>query len=154
MELLNELSNYRTEVLEYIRPHLSNKSYTWCRGVLNDIVRSASLGYKCDTVCKTIISLANFKKFFEVYASEITAGGILITIYAIGIQLGLRELGDSVEAYDEFIEQINEEDWKQVSKETITDFDLVMRMHLMENLIQGNIHEVLACGINTLVSVA
>lgn len=153
MDLLNELSVYRNEVQEYIRPHLSNKSYVWCRGVLNDIVRSSMLGTRYGVVCKEIIALSNFKRFFEEHASDVTPGGIIVTLYIMAIQLGLKSLGDEVETYEEFIEQIDEDDWSLVDKDQINNFDLLMHAQVIENMIYEGNNEITACGIKTLISI-
>lgn len=151
MDLLEKLSMKRNEIQQYIKPILSDKSYLWCRSVLNDMVRNSMVNYQYDIVCKQILVLSNFKKFFEEYVTEVTPGGIITTLYLIAVQLRLRNLGDVIESYDEFIEDVDISELNPLDRDAVDIFDLSIHMSILENKIYKSNNEVFAGGLNTLL---
>lgn len=151
MDLLEKLSMKRNEIQQYIKPILSDKSYLWCRSVLNDMVRNSMVNYQYDIVCKQILVLSNFKKFFEEYVTEVTPGGIITTLYLIAIQLRLRDLGDVIESYDEFIEDVDISELNPSDRDAVDIFDLSIHMSILENKIYKSNNEIFAGGLNTLL---
>ena len=151
MDLLEKLSMKRNEIQQYIKPILSDKSYLWCRSVLNDMVRNSMVNYQYDVVCKQILVLSNFKKFFEEYVTEVTPGGIITTLYLIAVQLRLRDLGDVIESYDEFIEDVDISELNPSDRDAVDIFDLSIHMSILENKIYKSNNEVFAGGLNTLL---
>lgn len=152
MDLLNSLSEYRNELLFFIRPYLSNKSYAWCRNTLNKIVRNSMVGTNDNTICKEIIALKNFIVFFRDYTSEITPCGILMTLYMVSLQLGQKEFRDVVETFEDFIEQTDIDEWKQMDINAINSFDNNMLFCVMDNIVNNAENDVMACGIKTLMA--
>ena len=151
MDLLEKLSMKRNEIQQYIKPILSDKSYLWCRSLLNDMVRNSMVNYQYDIVCKQILVLSNFKKFFEEYVTEVTPGGIITTLYLIAVQLRLRDLGDVIESYDEFIEDVDISELKPSDRDAVDIFDLSIHMSILENKIYKSNNEIFAGGLNTLL---
>lgn len=152
MDLLNSLSGYRNELLTFVRPYLSNQSYAWCRNTLNKIVRDSMVGTNDSLVCKEVIALRNFVIFFREHASDITPCGILMTLYMVSLQLGHKQFGDTVESFEDFKEQTDADEWKQMNIDAVNSFDNNVLLCIMDNMINGTDTEIMACGIRTLIA--
>ncbi len=124
MDVLSITSAYRENLCKFVRTYLDDKSYIWVRTLMSDLNKKVMLGPSDYIWAQSILMLRNFVPFFRDYCDEVTPGGILYTLYSCAIQLGVRKIGDSVEKLEQFIDDIDMEDWNQVNEQIINNFDV------------------------------
>ena len=150
LDIVTETSNKRGELLSYIKSKVSESSYIWARNLLADITKKV-LTQKNDEFSIRVYPLyKNCVKFFTEYCSEVTPGGILLTLYLCAIELGVRSVGDSVESLEEFIDEIDMEDWDCMNLEAAINFDLVAATLVTQKYLGMDSDDIFACGLHTL----
>lgn len=150
MDTLSISKEYRENLLKFVRPYLSEGSFIWTRNLLNDINKKIVV---CDNdyiAAHSLLMYRNIVKFFRKFCTTLDVGTILLTLYICAIELGIRKLGDEIEYYEEFTDNVDMDDWCDVTYDTIVDFDMVTVMHLISNRIGKERREVFAGGINSL----
>lgn len=124
MDMLSLTSTYRDNLFKFVRPYLNDDSYIWVRNLMTDINKCMTLHSTDTKVAQCILVLKNFVPFFRDCCDEITAGGLLYTLYSCAVQLGVRKLGDAVESLTQFRDEVDMEDWNMVNEVILNNFDV------------------------------
>lgn len=132
MDVLSMTSKYREDLLKFIRPILDDRSYIWVRNLITDINHKIVAGDIEFIQAHAIVMYRNIIPFFRHYCAELTASGILYTFYSCSIELGVRSIGNEIETYEQFQEDIDMEDWSLVDIETIKHFDILTAQKIIK----------------------
>lgn len=132
MDVLSMTSKYREDLLKFIRPILDDRSYIWVRNLITDINHKIVAGDIEFIQAHAIVMYRNIIPFFKHYCDELTASGILYTFYSCSIELGVRSIGNEIETYEQFQEDIDMEDWSLVDIETIKHFDILTAQKIIK----------------------
>ena len=146
MDVLSMTVKYRENLLKFIKPILSDRSYIWVRNLISDInhkIISADTDY---IAAQAILMYRNIIPFFKTYCTELTPSSILFTLYSCAIELNIRKLGDEVEAYDDFQMDIDMEDWPYVTAENIKYFDIRTAQLMIRQQVTGEVDEEIWAG--------
>ena len=77
MDVLSMTVKYRENLLKFIKPILSDRSYIWVRNLISDInhkIISADTDY---IAAQAILMYRNIIPFFKTYCTELTPSSIL-----------------------------------------------------------------------------
>lgn len=146
MNVLSMTAKYRENLLKFIKPILSDRSYIWVRNLISDInhkIISADTDY---IAAHAILMYRNIIPFFKTYCTELTPSSILFTLYSCAIELNIRKLGDEVETYDDFQMDIDMEDWPYVTTENIRYFDIRTAQLMIRQQVTGEADEEIWAG--------
>lgn len=146
MDVLSMTAKYRENLLKFIKPILSDRSYIWVRNLISDInhkIISADTDY---IAAHAILMYRNIIPFFKTYCTELTPSSILFTLYSCAIELNIRKLGDEVETYDDFQMDIDMEDWPYVTTENIRYFDIRTAQLMIRQQVTGEVDEEIWAG--------
>ena len=132
MDVLSMTSKYREDLLKFIRPILDDRSYIWVRNLITDINHKIVAGDIEFIQAHAIVMYRNIIPFFKHYCAELTASGTLYTFYSCSIELGVRSIGNEIETYEQFQEDIDMEDWSLVDIETIKHFDILTAQKIIK----------------------
>lgn len=146
MDVLSMTAKYRENLLKFIKPILSDRSYIWVRNLISDInhkIISADTDY---IAAHAILMYRNIIPFFKTYCTELTPSSILFTLYSCAIELNIRKLGDEVETYDDFQMDIDMEDWPYVTTENIRYFDIRTAQLMIRQQVTGEVNEEIWAG--------
>lgn len=154
IDIVKGMEKARNELLTYSKDILDADSYIWLRKLLSDFNRITLREDNYEFTVKIWPLYKNCVKFFKEYCSNVTPGSILVTFYISALELGVRKVGDSVETLAQFVDEVDMEDWDQMSVESARMFD----MRTSELLIcdrfgayEGTI-EIFAGGLHTMVT--
>jgi hypothetical protein len=150
MDVLSMTVAYRENILKYVKPMLDERSNIWVRKVLSDINKKIITVDNDYIAAHAILMYRNFTKFFEEFCTDVTPSAILFTLYACAIQLGVRHLGDEVETYEQFQDNIDMEDFEKVDVETVKEFDIRSAIEIIYSRTSDEPREIPACGLYTL----
>ena len=153
IDIITATSNKRGELLAYIKSRLSNDSYTWARNLVSDITKKIVTIKDDEFTIKAYPFYKNSKKFFEKVCTEVTPGGILLTLYLVAIELGIRDVGDAVEKLPEFLEEIDMEDWSEMNYDAAVTFDLYVSACIINKRVGNENYEdneIFAAGLHSL----
>ena len=151
MDVLSMTSKYREDLLKFIRPILDDRSYIWVRNLITDINHKIVAGDIEFIQAHAIVMCRNIIPFFKHYCAELTASSILYTFYSCSIELGVRSIGNEIETYEQFQEDIDMEDWSLVDIETIKHFDILTAQKIIKQKFEfDEDEEIWAGGLYTL----
>lgn len=152
IDIITATGNKRGEFLSYIKSKVSSDSYTWARNLISDITKKVITAKDDEFTIKAYPFYKNAKRFFDEVCTEVTPGGILLTLYIVAIELGIREVGDSVEKLKDFTDEIDMEDWSLMSCETATNYDLYVGACMINNKfgVSEDGNEIFAGGLHAL----
>lgn len=152
MDIITLTQSMRANILVYVKPKLSFEAYSWVSNVFNELNKRILFDKDDRLACKAFPMYENLITFFEEFCDEVTPGGILYTIYTCMIECGVCQLGNKVETLPEFTEEIEMDDWKDVSNVTISAFDMRTNTIIINRCINPEPTEntVWACGLITL----
>jgi hypothetical protein len=150
MDVLSITTKYREDLLKFVKPILSEKAYIWVKNLMSDINHKVVSSDNEYISVKALIMYRNIIPFFKGYCSELTASSILFTLYACAVELNVRNVGDVIESYEEFQEDIDMEDWGFVTEKTIKDFDILVAELLIRKYSTNEDVEIWAGGLYTL----
>lgn len=149
IDIITSTGNKRNEMLSYIKSKVSSDSYIWARNLISDITKKVMALKDDEFTIKVYPLYKNFKRFYTDVCTEVTPGCILLTLYIVAIELGLREVGDSVEQLPEFVDAIDMDDWDRMSYDTAISFDLYVESCIVANRFGAGDNEIFACGLHT-----
>lgn len=132
MDVLSMTAKYREDLLKFIRPVLNDRSYIWVRNLITDINHKIVAGDIEFIQAHAIVMYRNIIPFFKHYCTELTSSSILYTFYSCAIELGVRSIGNEIETYEQFQEDIDMEDWGLVDIETIKRFDMLTAQKIIK----------------------
>ena len=145
MDMLNMTTEYRQNILKFIKPILDDKSYIWVGNLMSSINKAIVKDKGEFFISHALVMYKNFIPFMQRYCLEITPTAILYSLYTCAVELGLKKIGDEVESYQQFLQDIDETDYSNCDEETLKRFDMLMAM----KLIAGE-EKLFACGLYTL----
>lgn len=132
MDVLSMTSKYREDLLKFIRPILDDRSYIWVRNLITDINHKIVAGDIEFIQAHAIVMYRNIIPFFKHYCTELTPSSILYTFYSCAMELGVRSIGNEIETYEQFQEDIDMEDWSFVDISTIKRFDILTAQKIIK----------------------
>lgn len=151
MDVLSMTVKYREDLLKFIRPVLDDRSYIWVRNLITDINHKIVAGDIEFIQAHAIVMYRNIIPFFKHCCTELTSSGILYTFYSCAIELGIRSIGNEIETYEQFQEDIDMEDWGLVDIETIKRFDILTAQKIIKQKFEFNeVDEIWAGGLYAL----
>lgn len=151
MDVLSMTSKYREDLLKFIRPILDDRSYIWVRNLITDINHKIVAGDIEFIQAHAIVMYRNIIPFFKHYCAELTSSSILYTFYSCAVELGVRSIGNEIETYEQFQEDIDMEDWGLVDIETIKRFDILTAQKIIKQKFEFNeVDEIWAGGLYAL----
>lgn len=151
MDVLSMTAKYREDLLKFIRPVLDDRSYIWVRNLITDINHKIVAGDIEFIQAHAIVMYRNVIPFFKHYCSELNASCVLFTFYSCAIELGVRSLGNEVETYEQFQEDIDMEDWSLIDVTTIKRFDILTAQKVIKQQFEfEEDEEIWAGGLYTL----
>jgi len=154
MNALKSTTDYRQKALDYMKPILCSNSYIWVNNVFS-VINKRVLTRKDDKFeANAILFYTNLVDFLDKHVTDISSGKVLLTVYTCAIELGVCELGDEVETYMDFKEEVDMDDWRQMTVETIKNFDMVITTKLMQNVYANEKYEIIGGGLLSLNTVA
>lgn len=123
IDVVSSMAAARGEILTFAKSVLDDSSMKWIRELLSEINKQALRGD--DEFCAKALPLyRNVLRFFNDFCDEVTPGGILATFYISAIELGVRDVGDSCETLQQFVDEVDMEDWNLMDKEYAIKFDI------------------------------
>ena len=154
MNALKSTVDYRQKALDYLKPILCSNSYIWVNNTFSTINKQI-LTQKDDRFeADAILFYSNLINFLENHVTDITSGKALLTVYVCAIELGVRELGDEVEEYMDFQGEVDMDDWRTNTVESIKNFDMVICTKLMQNVYAQEKYEIIGGGLLSLYTVS
>lgn len=137
MDVLSITTKYREDLLKFVKPYLTEKAYVWVRNLMSDVNHKVIASGDEYVPVKALVMYRNIIPFFKEYCSELTASSILFTLYVCAIELKVRSLGDEVESFEEFQEDIEMDDFAYVTEKSINDFDIITAEFLIQQYSTG-----------------
>lgn len=143
-------NNCRTELLAYVKSILDGKSYVWVNNLLSDINKKMLINEDAVFNASVIMMYKNMKKFFTKYCKNVIPSNILLSFYVCALELGLKKLGDEIESFSQFTEDVDLDDWSKVTVNDIKKFDIETNMLVLRKSLGYDDVDIRACGICTL----
>lgn len=124
IDIVKGMESARLELLSYVKGILDADSYIWLRKLMSDINKQTLKTEDDDFASRVWPLFNNCLLFFKEYCTDVTAGSILVTFYIAALELGVREVGDSVEQLKQFTDEVDMEDWDLMNVEYAVRFDI------------------------------
>lgn len=152
MDIIVSTQSKRAEILAYVKPRLNFQSYSWVNNVFNELNKKIMFEKDDVLACKVYPLYDNLILFFEEFCDDVTPGAILYTIYSCLVECGFTALGNSVEKLTEFTDEVDENDWQNVTLETVMAFDMRTNILIGDRYLNPNSEKsfIWACGLATL----
>lgn len=151
LDIITATTNKRGELLSYIKSKVSNESYIWARNLIADVSKKVLTMKDDEFTIRAYPFYKNTKLFFTDVCDEVTPGGILLTLFLCSAELGVRSIGDSVGNLKEFQDEIDMDDWANMTMEAVVNFDMLTSTYIAQKRFGMDTNgAVWACGLHTL----
>ena len=153
MDTLNLTNGFRRDLITYVSPHLDADSLRWFRDTLSIVNKKLMESEDFQLHVDVFNIYSNFEKFFRECVSEVTAGGILYTLYSCVTQAGLTLDVKRFVELEPIKNLFDFDDFSFEDCDDFEDFDLTINIKTMRVLKGFSQNEdILACGLITLTN--
>jgi hypothetical protein len=151
MDTLNLTNSLRRDMITYVSNYLDNESMRWFRDTMSSINKRVMEVEDFQLHVNVFNIYSNFVNFFEKYSTEVTASGILYTMYSCAVQLELDIDNDRFINLNQIQELFDKDDISLLNIRDIKDFDVMNYIEVVRS-VRGysNDEDILACGLTTL----
>lgn len=143
--------NAKNSLVSVIKEYVTFDSYKWIQDVLQKLNKAflTSDNIKVDIASYTLYSA--FEHYITNVMTDKSEINIILTIYIVGIQTGILELGNPIEQSSVFTDNIDMEDWQNITIDSLNMFDLRSNAIYVKHHYEKNKSlELGACGLMTL----
>ena len=137
IDIINGMAPARAEIIKYCSKRVDNNSLIWIKELLSEINRKC-LACKDDNFVVNVWPLyKNFVRFFTEFCDDVTPGAILVLLYISSLELGVRSVGDKVENLNEFVDEVDMEDWHLMSVQVAKTYDFRTEALMVQKFVLG-----------------
>lgn len=153
MDTLNLTNHLRRDLITYVSQYLDAESLKWFRDTISNINKNLMDTEDFQFHVNVYNLYSNFEIFFKEYVTEVTAAGILYTLYSSAKQIGVRFDSDKFTHLEQVKEFFDLEDFALLNNEDIVDFDYGVNIKILR-VSRGfsTDEDIKACGLITLTN--
>lgn len=149
MDMLQITSNYRTELLAFVKTKLNDSDYMWVRNFLTAVNKKAIMGNDDYTASRIILMYSGMTRFLRDEMKHVTPGGILYSFFICGVELGILTVNDPVLSRQTIVDEIEEEGIQLLTKADVYAMDAITQTLLLRKYLgdEAAWEESFACGL-------